>query len=77
MRLQTQNEVSLPNLNQKSTSDTPNIPIGGYLTLERIQLQEPSRAFNMRLAEKHRSVAGTISPEAFVPDVHSEYWSLP
>ncbi len=75
--IQNEGTVSLPNINQKRTSETPNVPIGGYLTLERVQLTEPARAFNIRLHEAQSRVNGSISPEAMVPDVHSEFLSLP
>lgn len=76
MEYMTTDQVSLPPLNKKGSSPTPNVPIGGYLTLPRIMLTEPSRMFNINLYQKHRSVAGTVSPEAFVPDVHSDWWSM-
>lgn len=76
MFLQQNNMVTLPSINQRSSSETPNAPVGGYLSLQDIVLKEPVRAMNMNAQQKKRAVNGTASPEAYVPDVHSFNWSL-
>jgi hypothetical protein len=53
--------LHLPTLNQKQTSDPLHPPIGGfYDTFERLNVKEPSRAFNDNLF---------VAPEAMTPDV--------
>ncbi len=75
--IQPDNTVSLPAVNKRSSSDTPNVPVGGHLTMQEVVLKEPLRAMTMRAMEKKQMVNGALSPDAFVPDVHSAFWSLP
>jgi hypothetical protein len=66
--------LKLPTLNQSQTSDPLHPPIGGfYDTFERLNVKEPSRAFNDNLFVAHRRVAGSVSPEAMTPDVVGPY----
>lgn len=75
---QAPHSLQLPTLNQKKSGDALHPPIGGfYTTLERLNISEPLRTFQMNEQAAQKRALGTIPENAMTPDIHSAFWSLP